>query len=205
MDQAAIGLRVHSGWTAMVAVALDGGSPWVLWRGRPHLVETFTFEFRQPYHTAEKIPFDEARCVIARARDEATRLARNAIATVESRAADIGCDLNTCSLLLASGRPLPALERILASHALIHTADGELFREALIAATKSSGLEMFTIKESEVVASASRELEMKPDTIMRRITRLGAELGPPWTQDEKLAALAAWLALVHRGVPSAKV
>jgi hypothetical protein len=205
MDQAAIGLRVHSGWTAMVAVALDGGSPWVLWRGRPHLVETFTFEFRQPYHTAEKIPFDEARGVIARARDEATRLARNAIATVESRAADIGCDLNTCSLLLASGRPLPALERILASHALIHTADGELFREALIAATKSSGLEMFTIKESEVVASASRELEMKPDTIMRRITRLGAELGPPWTQDEKLAALAAWLALVHRGVPSAKV
>jgi len=32
------------------------------------------------------------------------------------------------ALLLASGRPLPKLETILASHALIHTADGEHFR-----------------------------------------------------------------------------
>lgn len=204
MNQAAIGLRAHSGWTAMVAIALEERSPWVLWRGRPHLVETFTFEFRQPYHTAEKLPIDDARGVIARGRDEATRLARNAITTVKKRAADIGCDLTSCGLLLASGRPLPSLERILASHALIHTADGELFRDALVAAAKSCGLEMFTIKESELVASASRDLGMKPDAILRRITRLGAELGPPWAQDEKFAALAAWMALIHRNVPAAK-
>jgi len=205
MNQAAIGLRAHSGWTAMVAVALEEGSPWVLWRGRPHLVETFTFEFRQPYHTAKELPIDEARGVIARARDEATRLARNAIAKVQKRAADIGCDLSSCGLLLASGRPLPPLERVLASHALIHTADGELFREALVAAAKSCGLETFTIKESEVVESASRELGMKPDGVLRRVTGLGAELGPPWAQDEKLAALAAWMALIHRNVPAARV
>ncbi|MGB6689435.1 MAG: hypothetical protein WBE76_16500 [Terracidiphilus sp.] len=204
MNGAAIGLRAHSGWTAMVAVALDEGVPWVLWRGRPHLVETFTFEFRQPYHTAEKVPIGEARGVIARARDEAARLARNAIATVLRRAADVDCDLTGCGLLLASGRPLPSLERILASHALIHTADGELFRDALVAAAKGCGLEMFTIRESEVVANASRELGMKPDAILRRVARLGAELGPPWAQDEKLAALAAWMALIHRNVPAAR-
>jgi hypothetical protein len=204
MKQAAIGLRAHSGWTAMVAIALEEGSPWVLWRGRPHLVETFTFEFRQPYHTAEKLPIDEARGVIARARDEATRLARCAIATVQKRATDIGCDLTSCGLLMASGRPLPALERILASHAMIHTADGELFREALVAAARSSGMEMFTIRENEVVESASHKLSMKPDEVLRRIAHLGVDLGPPWTQDEKLAALVAWLALVHRDVPAAK-
>ena len=203
MKRAAIGVRAHSGWTAMVAIALEEGSPWVLWRGRPHLVETFTFEFRQPFHTAEKLPIDEARGAIAHAREEATRLAQHAIATVQRRAADVGHELTTCGLLLASGRPLPSLERTLASHALIHTADGELFREALVAAAKSSGLEVFAIKESEVVASASRELGMKPDAILRRITRLGADLGPPWAQDEKLAALAAWMALMHRSVARA--
>jgi hypothetical protein len=204
MNQTAIGLRAHSGWTAMVAIALEEGSPWVLWRGRPHLVETFTFEFRQPYHTAEKLPIDQARDVIARARDEATRLARYAITTVQKRATDIGCDLTRCGLLLASGRPLPAFERILASHALIHTADGELFRQALVAAAHGCGLEMFTVKESEVVASASRQLEMTPDAVLRRTARLGADLGPPWAQDEKLAALVAWLALVHRNAPAAR-
>jgi hypothetical protein len=198
MNQAAIGLRAHSGWTAMVAIALEEGLPWVLWRGRPHLVETFTFEFRQPFHTAEKLPIDQARDVIARARDEATRLARCAITTVQKRASDVGCDLTSCGLLMASGRPLPALERILASHALIHTTDGELFREALVAAAHGCGLEMFTVKESEVVASASRQFEMEPDAVLRRIARLGAELGPPWAQDEKLTALAAWLALASR-------
>jgi hypothetical protein len=203
MKQAAIGVRAHSGWTAMVAIALEEGSPWVLWRGRPHLVETFTFEFRQPFHTAEKLPIDEARGVIVHAREEATRLAQHAIATVQRRAADVGHEVTNCGLLLASGRPLPSLQRILASHALIHTADGELFREALVAAAKSSGLEVFAIKESEVVASASRELGMKPDAILRRITRLGADLGPPWAQDEKLAALAAWMALMHRSVARA--
>lgn len=205
MNQAAIGLRAHSGWTAMVAIALEEGSPWVLWRGRPHLVESFTFEFRQPYHTAEKRPFDEAHGLITRARDEATRLARNAISKVQMRAADIGCDLTSCDLLLASGRPLPSLERILASHAFIHTADGVLFREALVAAAKSRGLQVFTIKESELVASAARELGMTPDAVLRRVARLGSELGPPWAQDEKLAALAAWMALIHRDVPAERV
>jgi hypothetical protein len=198
MNQAAIGLRVHSGWTAMVAVALDDGMPCVLWRDRPHLVETFTFEFRQPYHTAEKLPIDEARGVIARARDKAMLLAQEAIALARKSAADQGFDLTSCGLLLASGRPLPSLEQILASHPMIHTADGELFREALVAAAKSRGLEMFTIKENEVVEIASRELGMKPDAVLRRVGRLGAELGPPWAQDEKLAALAAWLALASR-------
>ncbi len=40
----------------LVAIALEeGSSPYVLLRERPHLVKTFTCEFRQPYHTAKEI------------------------------------------------------------------------------------------------------------------------------------------------------
>ncbi len=69
--QAAIGLRAHSGWTALVAVCVEKGSPVVLARQRLHLVETFTYEFRQPYHTAEKMPQGQGREFISRMQAEA--------------------------------------------------------------------------------------------------------------------------------------
>src|SRR6266568_3335884 len=146
--QATLGFRVHSGWTALVAVCLEKGAPVVLARERVHLVETFTYEFRQPYHTAEKLLLGQARDFIERVRDEARRLAHRAIHGLQSDLQKQGIALKSCGLLLASGRPLPELEKILGSHAL-----------------------------------------------MRRVTELGRPLGSPWSQDEKFATLAAWLAL----------
>jgi hypothetical protein len=32
--------------------------------------------------------------------------------------------------------------------------------------------------------------------LKHRITELGKPVGPPWSQDQKLAALAAWLSLL---------
>lgn len=60
MKHAALGFRVHSGWTALVGISLDEDFPLVLLRERPHLVRTFTYEFRQPYHTAGKKTATEA-------------------------------------------------------------------------------------------------------------------------------------------------
>jgi hypothetical protein len=103
--------------------------------------------------------------------------------------------LTRCGLLLASGRPLPALDKILASHALIHTADGELFREALLHASARCGLRDFRIKDKELLARTGQVFRAKPNELMRRLTELGRSFGAPWSQDEKFATLAAWLAL----------
>jgi hypothetical protein len=193
--QAAVGFRVHSGWAAAVAVCLEKGAPVVLARQRVHLVETFTYEFRQPYHTAEKMLAGQAREFISRMQAEARRLAYRAIQELESRTQEQGVKLARCGLLLASGRPLPLLEKILASHALIHTADGELFREALLHASARCGLRDFTIKEKELVDRAENILRLKSAVLMRRVTELGTPFGAPWSQDEKFATVAAWLAL----------
>src|SRR5438445_12780046 len=120
--QAAVGFRVHSGWSAIVAVSLEKSVPVVLARQRVHLVDTFTYEFRQPYHTAEKMLAGEAREFISRMQAEARRLAYRAVRELECRTQEQGVKLTRCALLLASGRALPGLEKILASHALIHTA-----------------------------------------------------------------------------------
>jgi len=179
-------------------VCVERGSPVVLARQRVHLVETFTYEFRQPYHTAEKMLIGQARDFIARMQAEARRLAYGAIRELESRTREQGVKLTRCGLLLASGRPLPVLEKILASHALIHTADGELFREALLHASARCGLRDFTIKEKELLDRAGQVLDIKSAALMGRVTELGRSFGSPWTQDEKFATLAAWLALASK-------
>ncbi len=196
--QAALGFRVHSGWAAAVAVCVEKGAPVVLAKQRVHLVDTFTYEFRQPFHTAEKMLLGQAREFIARMQGEARRLAYRAIRELESRTQEQGMKLTRCGLLLASGRPLPGLDKILASHALIHTADGELFREALLHASARCGLRDFTIKEKELLDRAGQVLDIKSAALMGRVTELGRSFGSPWTQDEKFATLAAWLALASK-------
>jgi hypothetical protein len=195
MKQAALGFRVHSGWTALVAVAIEDGSPCVLARARPHLVNTFTYEFRQPYHTAAELPFDKASEFISRARKDAEDLAYRAIQEIQSDVQKQGFKLTQAALLLASGKQLPALDKILASHALIHTADGELFREALLHASTRCRLATVCVKEKELVDEAAKTLQLRPDALLRRVTELGRPHGSPWAQDEKFATLIAWLSL----------
>jgi hypothetical protein len=195
MKSAAVGFRVHSGWTALVAVTLEKGAPVVLARLRVQLVQTFTYEFRQPYHTAEKMLLGQAREFIERVRNEARRLAHHSMRGLQNDLQKQSIALKSCGLLLASGRPLPNLEKILASHALIHTADGELFREALLHACARRGLRAEGIKEKELLERAKLVLRAQPAALLRRVTELGRPFGSPWSQDEKFATLAAWLAL----------
>jgi hypothetical protein len=198
MPNAAVGFRVHSGWAAMVAVALEKGAPVVLERKRVHLVETFSYTFRQPYHTAEKMEFAEARKFIVQVQKEARQLAYRRICGMQAELEKLGMKLARGSLLLASGRPLPSLEKILGSHALIHTADGELFREAIVHGCERCGVKMEGIPERGLLDRAGEALKLKHDPLLRRVTELGKPHGAPWSQDEKFATLAAWVALNGR-------
>jgi hypothetical protein len=195
VKQAAVGFSVHSGWSAIVAVYLEKGSPAVFQRERVHLVEEFTYKFRQPYHTAEKMPLSEAREFIAKVRATAGNLALRTIRALQERLDQRGYQLSRGALLLASGKPLPELEKILASHALIHTADGELFRNALADARARCGLGAFRVKERELLGQAAQKLGESEAVLLRRVTEWGRSFGSPWSRDEKFAALAAWLAL----------
>ena len=197
-SDAAIGFRVHSGWAAFVVLSLDKSAPRVLARGRPHLVETFTYRFRQPYHTAETMLFDEARSFISNVEKEASRLAQETMQSVRTDLQRQGYELTHFAMIRASAKPLPGLEKILSSHALIHTADGELFREALAYAARHYRLIEFLPRESELIDSAAKTLRLQAQNLMPKLTTLGRHLGPPWSQDEKFAALAAWLALCSR-------
>jgi hypothetical protein len=195
MINAAVGFRVHSGWSALVAVAQDGRQPIVLCRKRVQLVETFNYDFRQPYHTAKKSSLEEGREFISLVRSQAAKLAATGLREAQAELKPAGYRLKAAALLLASGRALPALEEILASHALIHTADGELFREAVAEACAGCKLRLSRIREKQLLAEAAQALKVGEAALQKRVTELGRLLGAPWSQDEKFATLAAWLSL----------
>jgi hypothetical protein len=179
----------------MVALSLDKEEPSVLLRERPRLVETFTYEFRQPYHTAEKMPLDKAREFISRVWSGARHLAEETIHSAHRTLREQGYQLTQFGLPLTSAKALPSLEKILSSHALIHTADGELFRQALIQAGQRCNLAVFTSEERGLFATACKSLGMKEEGLARLLIAIGKPIGAPWSHDEKLAALSAWLAL----------
>lgn len=191
---AALGFRSHSGWAVLIAVARQAGDPVVALRRRVVLSQQTP---RQPFHAAEGQPFATAENLIRASTDEATALADQAVgeAIAELRAA--GHAPVAGSLLLGSSRPLPGLREILASHALIHAAEGALFRDVLRKAIAHHGLRVAEVTERELPERASRVLRHSAPGLTRRLAEWGKVLGPPWTQDEKRAALVAWLALVE--------
>ena len=94
-------------------------------------------------------------------------------------------------MLLASGRALPSLQKTLASHALIHTAEGEFFRNIVREACESCHIPVTGIRERELDKQADALFGKGAARVWQHISNLGKTVGSPWTQDEKTAALAA--------------
>ena len=190
--RAALGFRAHSGWAALVAVAGPVAEPTVRLRRR---VELSLRTPRQPFHAAEGQPFAAAEALIEGATDEATRLAQAAVREAITELRGQGHEPVAAGLLLATGRALPGLRETLASHALIHAAEGAMFRDALRQASLASGLRVVEIRERELDGRAASSLRHTTAALGDRLAQWGKALGPPWTQDQKRAALVAWLAL----------
>jgi hypothetical protein len=194
-DVAAIGLRAHSGWAALVVVTGHPHFPEILGRKRIELVDSTIPGAAQPYHTAEEMALKDAKKFIDRCIARTSFLARNAFASLIEEFRSTGTKIVGCGYLLSSARPLPALEGILASHPLIHTAEGEFFRNAIADAAEHHNLPVTKIKERDVYNVASEKFDSGEEELQKRINALGKTLGPPWRQDEKLATVVGLLAL----------
>jgi len=194
VERVALGLRAHSGWAVLVVLGGPPSAPVVVDRWRLSLCDG-SFP-RQPYHAAEELADAKAQALVSRSLETAHKLAGEALTSAVADRRAAGQEVTGAGLLLGSGRPLPGeLAAILASHPLIHTAEGEMYRQALRSGCERAHLTVVGLREREVEATAVKRLKLAPDALRARIAGLGKPLGPPWGQDEKLAALAAWLVL----------
>ncbi len=155
----------------------------------------------QPYHFAEQLrvrkSLSEAQAHVDRCAEAAGSLALTAIREIQRRAADRGFPLIGAVILLSSARPLPEFEKVLASHALIHTAEGEFFRTAFRDAFRQLQIPVTGIPERDLEEHANRAFGKRATSAHARIATVGRALGPPWTQDQKSATLAAMLLLAN--------
>jgi hypothetical protein len=198
LERAAIGLRAHSGWAALVAVAGSFDSPIVIARRR---IETWDPSIRgskQPFHAAEPLELSEAKPYIDHCTSTTRKLSRDSLEAAIDGLRDKRYEAVCCGIVLGSGRTLPDLKGILASHALIHTAEGEFYRNALLEAAEHCGLAIHGIKEKELLDKAAAEFSIKREKLESRLTEIGKPLGAPWTQDQKYAALTGWMALANQ-------
>lgn len=193
--KAALGVRCHSGWAAAILVCGDRDAVAVLERRRWQLCDRLVEGARQPYHHVEPLPLAQAEAFIDRCRKKTYALADAAIIEIKSIAQAQKLALTACSILSASGRKLPGLKDILASHALIHAAEGEFYRDAVAAACEGAGVAVLRIREVDALRQASDQVGLPEGPLHERLIALGKALGPPWTADQKLATLGAWLAL----------
>ena len=188
----AIGFRVHSGWAAMVAVTGSPSRPVILDRRRIEIAEKPSSGPVQPYHTARDLGVAHGKAFLEECREAWKALARESLAAAIKQ---VGGDrVQVCAVLTGSGRLPSTLEATLASHAAIHTAEGEFFREIVVDAAEFCCLRVCRIKEKELFNLAERKLGTPTATLKQTLDDLGKVIGPPWQQDQKFATLAAWLA-----------
>ena len=194
---AALGIRAHSGWAAAILLAGPSGAPQILERRRITLCDPEIEGSKQPFHHAEPMRFPDAERFIADCAESTASYAREAIAQFITVAKTHRCSLNGCGILTASGRALPDLGSILASHALIHAAEGAFYRDAMARACEQEEIAVSRVKERDVDGWTASRVGEK--TLKSTLAAMGQALGPPWTTDEKRATMIAWLVLDSAG------
>ena len=193
---AAIGFSAHSGWAAMVVLGGSAAAPELLARSRVQLIDDHDPESKQPYHAVEFLCVEEATGRLDGYMAVATRLAHDSIRAQCEQLQEHGIVIKSVGIIDSSSRKQVSLPAILASHALIHAADGDHFRNALFVAAEQCRLQVSRIPAKGLEAHAGKCLRSPVNRILGTVDKLGLGKGPPWGADQKKAALLAWTLLV---------
>jgi hypothetical protein len=189
---AVLGFRPHTYWTAVVALAGRADAPRVVARRR--IVFAVGLE-RFVYHQAQALGSVEGQALIDRVR---LAVEANAAREIGRLVADLRGDSLTVRIAVApagSAKLPDALEDILRVHARVHAAEGSFYRDAVAAACEVLGLRVHRIAERDLPSALGKVLGVDAAGLDARLRALGAALGPPWNEDYRLAAQAAWLHL----------
>ncbi len=197
-----VGFRVHTGWAAAVAVTGSASKPRVIDRRRLALATETETEKLQVYHLAAEQPYAKAEWMVDAAIAATAKATRASLAAWIETLGQVSerTDYKVERAgIVAGNTELPAsLETILASHALIHAAEGELFRRAIVDACAARGIAVAPFAGKTLTDDAVQLLGLTVGALRTHLTAPGKVLGPPWGQDQKEAMLVAWLALAQR-------
>ncbi len=192
----ALGLKAHSGWSALVVVGVSGKQFEVIDRRHIELVdEGDAHSAKQPYHAAERLKPTDAQKLVERGNDAARRIALQQMRSIVKALRGQAHDIIACAVLVPSPMPNWTTAEILTVHFRMHKAEGVMFPEALAKAAEECGLKLIAIPEKQLAEHAERVLATSLSELTSKVATLGKSVGPPWGKDQKSAALAALVAL----------
>jgi len=188
----ALGLKARTGRAVLVAIGGDVDEPRFVERVQIRLLPDGDFA---PYHVAADLEPTAARAHVERSIATARQLATSAIRDAARRLAEAGHEPCGCAVLVGAGLPEWTVDQIVAVHVRMHQAEGELFRDVLVAGARACGLEPTTLPEKSALDAAAKKLGLERARLDACVAALGKSAGPPWGKDQKEAAAAALVAL----------
>jgi hypothetical protein len=196
--RAALGFSVHTGWAAVVAVSAETpASVVVLDRRRVEMMPgKDPGSPRFVYHAARELRRDAAERLIRESTELSVAKAEAALQAAVEELASRDLVVVASGLLAGNAPSATSLEAILASHALVHAAEGELFRGAIRGACAALGIPVTEVRAKELGPRAARALGIPPAKVAQELAAIGRAAGRPWAKDQKDSCLAACVALL---------
>ncbi len=193
--KAAIGYRVRTGTATAVLLGGPSPSPHVLARLLVPLCDADDPDARQPYHVVTEQ--DEARgmMLVRQTMKAATDLATRATQQLMKRAEEERRRVRAAGVVVGSDVDPASLRSL---HVRAHALEGRLYREAVEAALSACGLACNVLVERDAVVQAAGLIGKDPNELKATLNALGKVVGRPWGAQEKMAAIAAWVALVRQ-------
>jgi len=188
---AALGLRVKSGWAAAVLLTGTARSPRLCDVRRIELSDPQHPETRQPYHAAMGKLERDARKINQRI-DVVRGIAQQSIATLLAGYRRQNLRIRRAALVVGSQIDPDSIAN---PHIRAHAFEGRLFRSVLEESLRAHRIRANILIERHAYAHAVEELKQTNQNVRRKIQDFGREMETPWRAEQKLAAVAAWLAL----------
>jgi hypothetical protein len=190
----AVGFRVKSGWASAVVISGPSSSPTLLHARRIELSDPSVPESRQPFHAVDETQGefepDEDRI------KERLQIVRYA-ATESLQSLWTACNRSGWTPeragIVTGSLVDPATIR--QPHIRAHALEGRLFRTVVEDALRAQGLSCFVLGEKAAFEAASHVIHLGEEALKRTVANLGRRVEGSWRAEEKLAALAAWMAV----------
>jgi len=186
MRNAVIGVADHSGWAVLVTVTGDGT---LLDRRRIELIAS-DLPTLPHHHEAQKLPLEDALDLIGRVRVSAEKHAKLALDALAVSSRIMGIAIRECPPL-----PPTIAERIKDYRAQC-VADTVMYRTALAGAAEAKGWDVHWYQRKNVLDAARDALHVAD--LDAHFLNVRKSIGPPWTNDHKVAMAAAIVAASDR-------
>lgn len=189
------------GWVATASLAKRGKKLTVL---RTDTVETGNDrDSVEPYHVAAGFdgltrlpPPGDPETVVEKGLRKQRRVARQRLGQLVSKLGAGNHSVTDAVILTGRGKPAASLSKILASHAQIHVAEGLAVRQSVEEAFAARNIKVHRLDEKSLTLLAEEKLGLTESEAFAVLSEARGEGVGVWKKEQKICALAAWLAVV---------